>query len=86
MNEVKSFGGSATASVASEIDDGTQQSASVSHQTESSVTDKEAEIETLSSLLEDLEKKAIAVEFFYELEIFLSNNSPELILTIAFAA
>ncbi|XP_021905092.1 uncharacterized protein LOC110820032 isoform X1 [Carica papaya] len=57
MNEVKSFGGSATASVASEIDDGTQQSASVSHQTESSVTDKEAEIETLSSLLEDLEKK-----------------------------
>ncbi|XP_022775239.1 nuclear autoantigenic sperm protein-like isoform X1 [Durio zibethinus] len=55
-NEVKISSGSASSSAASELDDGVQQSSNGS-QTVKSVKDKEAEVETLAGLAEDLEKK-----------------------------
>ncbi|XVF15674.1 hypothetical protein REPUB_Repub09cG0175100 [Reevesia pubescens] len=55
-NEVKISSGSASSSAASELGDGVQQSSSGT-QTVKSVKDKEAEIETLAGLAEDLEKK-----------------------------
>ncbi|XWS41984.1 hypothetical protein CRYUN_Cryun17cG0129400 [Craigia yunnanensis] len=55
-NEVKISSGSASSSVASELDDFVQQSSNGS-QTVKSVKDEEAEIETLAGLAEDLEKK-----------------------------
>ncbi|XWS33699.1 hypothetical protein CRYUN_Cryun22dG0105400 [Craigia yunnanensis] len=55
-NEVKISSGSASSSAASELDDGVQQSFN-GFQTVKSVKDKEAEIETLAGLAEDLEKK-----------------------------
>ncbi|GLU13653.1 hypothetical protein SLE2022_302760 [Rubroshorea leprosula] len=55
-SEVKSSSGSATSSAASELDDGVQQSSNGPH-TIRSVADKEAEIQTLGELSEDLEKK-----------------------------
>ncbi|KAE8707071.1 Synechocystis YCF37 [Hibiscus syriacus] len=56
-DEVKTSSGRASSSAASELDDGVQQS-STGSQTVISVKDKEAEIETLAGLAEDLEKKA----------------------------
>ncbi|EEF40066.1 protein HGV2 [Ricinus communis] len=56
MNEVKDSSESAIASAVSELDDGVQQSSNGS-QIDVSVTDKEAEIETLTGLSGDLEKK-----------------------------
>ncbi|KAG4153843.1 hypothetical protein ERO13_D03G018900v2 [Gossypium hirsutum] len=55
-NEVKTSSDLASSSATSELDDGVQQSSSGS-QTVISVKDKEAEIETLAGLAEDLEKK-----------------------------
>lgn len=57
LNEVKSLGESATSSAPAELDDGIQQSSS-ELQNDKLLTDKEAEIETLSGLCGDLEKKA----------------------------
>lgn len=58
LSEVKSSGESATASAAAaEVDDGIQQSSN-EFQNDKLLTDKEAEIETLSGLCGDLEKKA----------------------------
>lgn len=57
MNEVKNSAESATSSAASELDDGMQHSSN-GMQNDKLLTDKEAEIETLSSLSGDLEKKA----------------------------
>ncbi|ESR39026.1 TPR REGION domain-containing protein [Citrus sinensis] len=56
LNEVKSLGESATSSAPAELDDGIQQSSS-ELQNDKLLTDKEAEIETLSGLCGDLEKK-----------------------------
>ncbi|KAJ4715000.1 Tetratricopeptide repeat (TPR)-like superfamily protein [Melia azedarach] len=56
MNEVKNSAESATSSAASELDDGMQHSSN-GMQNDKLLTDKEAEIETLSSLSGDLEKK-----------------------------
>ncbi|XP_039057083.1 protein HGV2-like isoform X1 [Hibiscus syriacus] len=55
-NEVNESSGSASSAVASELDYGIQQSSNGS-QNVKSVKDKEAEIETLAGLAEDLEKK-----------------------------
>ncbi|XP_039042373.1 protein HGV2-like [Hibiscus syriacus] len=55
-NEVNESSGSASSAAASELDDGIQQSSNGS-QNVKSVKDKEAEIETLAGLAEDLEKK-----------------------------
>ncbi|XP_011004597.1 PREDICTED: protein HGV2-like [Populus euphratica] len=55
IKEVKSSTESATSSAVSELDEGVQQSSNV--QADKSVTDKEAEIETLSGLSAELEKK-----------------------------
>ncbi|XVF61928.1 hypothetical protein PTKIN_Ptkin08bG0174400 [Pterospermum kingtungense] len=55
-DEVKASSGSTASSAASELDDGVQQSSNGS-ETVKSVKDKEAEIETLAGLAEDLEKK-----------------------------
>lgn len=59
-DEVKVSSGSASSSAASELDDGVQQSSNGA-QTVKSVKDKEAEIETLAGLAEDLEKKASTI-------------------------
>ncbi|KAE8697337.1 cycloartenol synthase-like [Hibiscus syriacus] len=56
-NEVNESSGSASFAAASELDDGIQHSSNGS-QNDKSVKDKEAEIETLVGLAEDLEKKA----------------------------
>ncbi|KAA3475649.1 protein NASP-like protein [Gossypium australe] len=56
-NEVNNSLESASSVAASELDDGVQQSSN-GYQTVSSVKDKEAEINTLAGLAEDLEKKA----------------------------
>ncbi|KAK8566263.1 hypothetical protein V6N12_059795 [Hibiscus sabdariffa] len=55
-NEVNESSGSASSTAASELDDGIQQSSNGS-QNVKSVKDKEAEIETLAGLAEELEKK-----------------------------
>ncbi|KAK8693088.1 hypothetical protein V6N13_070684 [Hibiscus sabdariffa] len=55
-NEVNESSGSASSAAASELDDGIQQSSNGS-QNVTSVKDKEAEIETLAGLAEELEKK-----------------------------
>ncbi|KAK8978233.1 hypothetical protein V6N11_063023 [Hibiscus sabdariffa] len=55
-NEVNESSGSASSAAASELDDGIQQSSNGS-QNVKSVKDKEAEIETLAGLAEELEKK-----------------------------
>ncbi|KAK3223488.1 hypothetical protein Dsin_010513 [Dipteronia sinensis] len=57
MSEVKSSAESATSSAASELDDGIQQSSNAC-QNDKTLVDKEAEIETLTGLAEELEKKA----------------------------
>lgn len=59
MNEVKSCSESATSSAVSELEEGVQQSSN-GYQTNKSVTDKESEIETLTGLSAELEKKASA--------------------------
>ncbi|XP_010432116.1 PREDICTED: protein HGV2-like [Camelina sativa] len=57
-NEIKSASGSATSSTVSEIDEGIQQSSNVPYIDKSaSDKDKEAEIEVMAGLAEDLEKK-----------------------------
>lgn len=54
MNEVKSVSDSTTSSSASELDQGVNSSAS---QSNNSITEKGAEIETLTDLCGELEKK-----------------------------
>ncbi|KAK2657339.1 hypothetical protein Ddye_010391 [Dipteronia dyeriana] len=56
MSEVKSSAESATSSAASELDDGIQQSSNAC-QNDKTLVDKEAEIETLTGLAGELEKK-----------------------------
>ncbi|XP_006282585.2 protein HGV2 [Capsella rubella] len=55
-NEIKGASGSATSSTVSEIDEGIQQSSNVPY-IDKSTSDKEAEIEVMAGLAEDLEKK-----------------------------
>jgi len=58
INELKSSGESATTPAISELDKGVQQLSNM--QADKSVTDKEAEIETLTGLSGELEKKVSA--------------------------
>jgi hypothetical protein len=58
INELKSSGESATTPAISELDEGVQQLSNM--QADKSVTDKEAEIETLTGLSRELEKKVSA--------------------------
>lgn len=63
MNEVKSSSESAMSSTVSELSEGVQQSSN-GLESDKAVADKESEIETLTGLSGELEKKASTTRMF----------------------
>jgi len=80
IKEVKSSTESATSSAVSELDEGVQQSSNV--QADKSVTDKEAEIETLSGLSAELEKKVRAATLCASVRISFKPSRVKLCICI----